>query len=1482
MISGFGASDTVTAAFYKDGELYKQVQNPAGDKYWRFYAPQGADTLYISTNGTAEKLELNTAGNGTQIPDGSFEIMAKTGTSAWPGQVEPVETVSVPGGDFETEISYVPQGWQASRDNGSIIIETELPGDRAGKALKLTGNTVGAGIGVRSSGYSISEGVRYSVALDYFIESDVKSADLYIEFWPDVPENGNRISWDGMINACVVKNAWTHFEKTVTAPQGAKYITLILYMNRNDGADGSDVAYLDNVVVRPSNPLPLAEGTFETIANDPAPWSASYYGTSVTYTDQKAKTGTKSLKVTANVNENKIINAEGQTVFADTGVRSPKLPATAGKTYSLSAAYISSHEANAHLEFYANDGTTLLGESKVAQADCSDWESVSVSGTAPANTAYVAALFDFPGASDAAMRTMYIDDVAVKEDGASVNLPNGGFEDYYSWQATNYGTEIVFSADKARTGGKSLKYSVPAKTGGAAHTQLIPVTAGESYTFEAYYQASNAFTSVYMNFWSENDFDRKETKLLATNYQTLAAASDWQKVQIAATAPEGATYASVSLVTASKKVAAVYLDDVSFTKDGPADAIINDDFETLVITDHGFQGWSANGMNMVKTADEKYSGNTSAHITASSGSVGVRSPLMPINQGETYTGYFNYKTQNTNLNIYLEYWKSTDTSNASNRVLEKHHALTPTTENWGQAVSETLSAPSGAKYVAISIYFTYSSSASEAWVDNAYLVRSEARGNYDTLVSDEFVTDGSSGLKLVGTNMTSPRIPVLSAKEYVVRADVKGAATMKMVYYNVEDKIMGTYTASSSGTAPQTLEIRKNAPNHSLYAYVSLETTGTAYFDNLQMFTVTDGISNASFEDVTHLAGGKIATNWQTFGDVAAQTTGGINMPDRALAMKLTGSGGIRSSMMKITPGKEYLLDCAAVSGTVKKQLAFYDDDFNRLSVGAIAPQNAAYACAEFIVEDTTAVIDAVKFTPSVIDVADKVQLFIDDYVIESSTLTRTFHQGKKTDPLEAMKPVKDGSMPWQTNGAYLYGSVLYDEKEELFKMWYSSYNPIGSDRVAVLSNYATSKDGVSWELPNLGIGFGSYGTDNNITGNYHNQSVFLEYDDAGNPQYTMITYLGGTGYQYMHSTDGIHWTQGDTAIGGSGTYDVVSAAPDKTNDRYISVAKIYGLGDSHRTQYTLYGKGNKWSGRYMSNSIADLIDAQTCYRPESYGMGLYERDGVYIGFDWLYRTPGPGGNRNWSVGTIEPQLAFSRDLTEEWQRPTTQALVPLGADGEIDDGIIDTANYAIEVGNEVWLYCGVWDGNHGISNRDCNTYIAKWRLDGFVSMNGSGILTTKQLDFEGDALYINSKGNVTVELLDANGNSILGESDVISADSVKNLVTWNGVSDLSSINQPVKVKINAVNAEIYSFEFGKGPGVRFEWNGNDCTVTLDSLEEGVTIKAAVYTEERLVETVTFDSEKMSAVLSGDTVKVFFWKENLMPVRNAVESKKPE
>jgi len=40
-------------------------------------------------------------------------------------------------------------------------------------------------------------------------------------------------------------------------------------------------------------------------------------------------------------------------------------------------------------------------------------------------------------------------------------------------------------------------------------------------------------------------------------------------------------------------------------------------------------------------------------------------------------------------------------------------------------------------------------------------------------------------------------------------------------------------------------------------------------------------------------------------------------------------------------------------------------------------------------------------------------------------------------------------------------------------------------------------------------------------------------------------------------------------------------------------------------------------------------------------------------------------------------------------------------------------------------------------------------------------------------------------------------------------------------------------------------------------------------------------EFVQFDADTMSATLTGDTVKVFYWLENFSPVRQVINSTKP-
>lgn len=726
--------------------------------------------------------------------------------------------------------------------------------------------------------------------------------------------------------------------------------------------------------------------------------------------------------------------------------------------------------------------------------------------------------------------------------------------------------------------------------------------------------------------------------------------------------------------------------------------------------------------------------------------------------------------------------------------------------------------PEGAKYATVLLYFTTSSGSSfAAYLDNIHLVKSSTRVSYDTMVSTELVTDGNSALTLAaGKSTNSGYIPVMSGKQYAAVADVKGDATMTLTYYDEDGVVLKTHTATASGDTQQQLVIDAQAPNYAFGAQITLEATGeaAAYFDDVQIYTITDGVSNASFEDVTDRCAGKLATHWQSFGDVTANTYGALTLPDGALAVKLTSlgsEGGIRSSMIAVTPNTEYTVRAAVVSGSAETRIAFYDSSFNRLGTGTTAPANAAYAAVEFVVTNgAAAIVDDVEFTPAVINVSDNAQLFIDDYIIDNTDLERVFYQAEKTEALEVFKPVTDGSMPWQGGGSYMYGSVLYDEKEGLYKMWYQTFcgaNATGSDAVQVMANYATSEDGVNWTLPNLGKHDKFYtDTETNILGNYHIQTVFLEYDAEGNPHYTMVTHLHDNAYRTMTSTDGINWTKEKVFLQGTGVYDVVTAEYDEENDRMISISKVYRLGSAHRDQWTLFETADgEWSKLYMSNSLADLVDAQSCYRPESYGMGLYERDGVYIGFNWQYYTPGIGAKGSWNVGTIEPQLTFSRDLTEEWQRPTRMPIVPLGEKGSIDDGMIFTSSYAIEVGDEVWLYCGSWDDDHGNSNRNANIYIAKWRLDGFASMSGTGTLTTKPMTFDGNALRLNANalgGSITVELLDENGASILGESDPITSDSVDHSVTWNGSSDLSDVTGPVTVKINAANADIYSFSF--------------------------------------------------------------------------------
>jgi hypothetical protein len=97
---------------------------------------------------------------------------------------------------------------------------------------------------------------------------------------------------------------------------------------------------------------------------------------------------------------------------------------------------------------------------------------------------------------------------------------------------------------------------------------------------------------------------------------------------------------------------------------------------------------------------------------------------------------------------------------------------------------------------------------------------------------------------------------------------------------------------------------------------------------------------------------------------------------------------------------------------------------------------------------------------PQVIPIDVGRQLFVDDFLIEKTSLQRTYHVATPYSD----NPVVRIDKPWEQAVQKPMASVFsdrvwFDPSDHLFKMWY-----MGSDDTL----YATSHDGIHWKKPSL------------------------------------------------------------------------------------------------------------------------------------------------------------------------------------------------------------------------------------------------------------------------------------------------------------------------------------------------------------------------------------------------------------------------------
>ena len=112
------------------------------------------------------------------------------------------------------------------------------------------------------------------------------------------------------------------------------------------------------------------------------------------------------------------------------------------------------------------------------------------------------------------------------------------------------------------------------------------------------------------------------------------------------------------------------------------------------------------------------------------------------------------------------------------------------------------------------------------------------------------------------------------------------------------------------------------------------------------------------------------------------------------------------------------------------------------------------------------------------IEVGLGTHLFVDDYLVEDmEKVWRTLNRPGKHRENPVIKPDR----PWEGYLVLQPGTVIWDDEENIFKMW---YNTIGTHKKPYVEDYlcyATSRDGIKWDKPDLGLVEFAGSTKNNI-----------------------------------------------------------------------------------------------------------------------------------------------------------------------------------------------------------------------------------------------------------------------------------------------------------------------------------------------------------------------------------------------------------------
>jgi hypothetical protein len=421
--------------------------------------------------------------------------------------------------------------------------------------------------------------------------------------------------------------------------------------------------------------------------------------------------------------------------------------------------------------------------------------------------------------------------------------------------------------------------------------------------------------------------------------------------------------------------------------------------------------------------------------------------------------------------------------------------------------------------------------------------------------------------------------------------------------------------------------------------------------------------------------------------------------------------------------------------------------------------------------------------------------------------------------------PLFEEDKPWEQRFDNLYANIIYDEEDQIYKCWYSpfiqdesakemtveqwketKYRPPHNREMAIC--YATSKDGITWDKPELKLVEFEGSKANNIlwrgTGPVdkskeglwsgpHGTGVFKDLRETDpNRRYKAILKYGMLSVAF--SADGIHWgpainrPEADSA---GDTHNNALWAP--TLGKYVGITREWGRSGSEYVRQVAWTSSDDFDNWEKVQIVMQGEDPNH----QMYAMPIFYYGGVYIG---LVAVHDQEADRVWT------ELTWSPD-TKEWHHvlPGTPLISNDGVEGDYDWGCAYPAAYPVFLDDEIRLYYGGSDGLH-TSWRNGYLCMATLRPDGFAGYTSTdaakpATVTTTPV-FDGTApLRVSADvadgGQLVVRVLDEK-DQVLAESNPLTATVSDAEVQWQNDSALGA--KPAQLQFAFQDATVYSF----------------------------------------------------------------------------------